>query len=148
MIRQIFNPKAAAILLVLMAGLLAQAETPEELIAERIKKVGDICLEGEACDRPQMATGDTATMTIASTGSAAKANYDKSCVTCHGAGVAGAPMLGDKGAWDDRIAKGMDVLYASSINGLAPAMPAKGMCFNCSDDDLKAIVDYMVDSVR
>jgi cytochrome c5 len=38
----------------------------------------------------------------------------------------------------------MDVLYASGINGLAPAMPAKGMCFTCSDDDIKAIVDYMV----
>ncbi|MFT5928994.1 MAG: cytochrome c5, partial [Candidatus Azotimanducaceae bacterium] len=66
------------------------------------------------------------------------------CATCHAIGIAGAPKLGDVIAWEPRLAKGMDVLYASGINGLAPAMPAKGMCFTCSDDDIKAIVDYMV----
>jgi cytochrome c5 len=42
----------------------------------------------------------------------------------------------------------MDVLYASGINGLAPGMPAKGMCFDCSDDDIKAVVDLMVASAK
>ena len=42
----------------------------------------------------------------------------------------------------------MEVLYQSSINGLPPGMPAKGMCFTCSDDELKAIVDYMVEAVQ
>ena len=64
------------------------------------------------------------------------------------AGVAGAPKLGDAVAWEPRIAKGMDTLYNSVINGLPPAMPAKGMCFSCSDDDLRALVDYMVDSLK
>jgi len=30
------------------------------------------------------------------------------------------------------------------LTGLAPAMPAKGMCFACSDDDMRSLVDYMV----
>jgi cytochrome c5 len=42
----------------------------------------------------------------------------------------------------------MDVLYASGINGLAPGMPAMGMCFDCSDDDIRAVVDYMTASVQ
>ena len=65
------------------------------------------------------------------------------------AGVrAGAPKLGDITAWEPRLAKGVDVLYKSVINGLPPAMPAKGMCFSCSDDELRDLVDYMVDTVK
>jgi len=135
-------------MLVMAFAAMVQAATPEELIAERIKKVGEVCIEGENCDQPMVATGDTASMTVAAGGSAAQANYDKSCATCHAAGVAGAPMLGDKAAWEPRLAKGLDVLYANAINGLPPAMPAKGMCFTCSDDDLKAIVDLMLGSVQ
>ncbi len=75
-------------------------------------------------------------------------NYNMSCATCHNAGVAGAPKMGDTAAWESRITKGMDALYDSVIYGMPPAMPQKGMCFSCSDDDLKALVDYMVDSVR
>jgi len=55
---------------------------------------------------------------------------------------------GDVAAWEPRIAKGIDVLYSSAVQGLPPGMPAKGMCFTCSDDDLKAIVDYMVESSK
>ena len=57
-------------------------------------------------------------------------------------------MMGDVAAWEPRLAKGMDVLYDSVFNGLAPGMPARGLCMACSDEDLKAIVDYMVASVE
>jgi cytochrome c5 len=50
--------------------------------------------------------------------------------------------------WAPRLEKGMETLYASGINGLAPAMPARGMCFDCSDDDIRAVVDYMTASVQ
>jgi len=39
----------------------------------------------------------------------------------------------------------MEVLYANSINGFS-VMPAKGMCLTCTDDEIREIVDYMVDS--
>jgi cytochrome c5 len=68
-------------------------------------------------------------------------------VACHAVGVANAPKLGDVAAWTDRIAKGMDVLMASTVNGIN-AMPAKGTCMSCSDADLQAAVEYMVDSAR
>lgn len=74
-----------------------------------------------------------------------KAVYDKSCVACHASGAANAPRLGDKAAWAPRIAKGADALYNSSLNGIpGTAMLAKGTCAACTDDDLKAAVDYMV----
>ena len=136
-------------LLVIAACLLpldlAYAASVEDDIAERIKKVGEVCIQGSDCTP---ASAGSMTVASASTGGPEQANYKKSCATCHALGIADAPKLGDTTAWEPRIAKGMDVLYQSAINGLPPAMPAKGLCFTCSDDDLKAVVDYMVKSVR
>jgi cytochrome c5 len=70
------------------------------------------------------------------------AKYDKSCKVCHATGAAGAPMTGDAAAWAPRLAKGMDALLASVHNGLN-AMPPKGMCFDCTDADYTALIEYM-----
>lgn len=88
---------------------------------------------------------------LATTGSVAQAAgprsgedvYESKCAACHISGAAGAQKLGDKAAWAPVIAKGIDVLYTSTISGLN-GMPAKGLCFDCTDDELKAAVDYMV----
>ena len=69
--------------------------------------------------------------------------FDSACMACHATGAAGAPKVGDKAAWAPRIAQGMDTLLNHSINGIR-AMPPKGTCMACSDDDLKAAVSYMV----
>lgn len=71
--------------------------------------------------------------------------YKKSCVSCHGTGVAGSPKMGDAAAWAPRIAKGNDALYNSAKNGVSgTAMMAKGTCTACSDEELEAAVDFMV----
>jgi cytochrome c5 len=70
------------------------------------------------------------------------AKYDKSCKVCHATGAAGAPKTGDAAAWAPRLDKGMDVLVVSVSNGLN-AMPPKGMCFDCSDADYAALIEYM-----
>jgi len=69
--------------------------------------------------------------------------YQKSCQACHASGAAGAPKLGDKDAWAPRIAKGNDALLLSVKNGLK-AMPPKGACMSCSEDELRAAMEYMV----
>ena len=68
--------------------------------------------------------------------------YSKTCIVCHAAGVAGAPKTGDKAAWAPRLAKGLDTLVLSVDKGLN-AMPPKGMCFDCSSDQVKALIEYM-----
>ncbi len=73
----------------------------------------------------------------------AEATYMASCNACHAAGVANAPKLGDKAAWDARMEKGMDAIMVNVMNGIN-AMPAKGLCMTCSADDLQEIVNYMV----
>ena len=70
--------------------------------------------------------------------------YQTSCQACHAAGIAGAPKLGDKGAWAPRIAKGNDALFLSVKNGLK-AMPPKGTCMSCGDDELRAAMEYMIE---
>jgi cytochrome c5 len=70
------------------------------------------------------------------------AKYDKSCKVCHATGAAGAPKTGDAEAWAPRLAKGMDALVASVNKGLN-AMPPKGMCFDCTDADYAALIQYM-----
>jgi cytochrome c5 len=76
-----------------------------------------------------------------------KAIYDKACVVCHAAGVAGAPKFGDKAAWKDRIAKGKETLYSHSIKGFN-AMPPKGGNVSLSDAEVKAAVDYMLSQAQ
>ncbi len=68
--------------------------------------------------------------------------YGKSCAVCHAAGAAGAPKTGVPAEWESRLAKGMDTLVASVENGLN-AMPPKGMCFDCSAENYKALIEYM-----
>ena len=68
--------------------------------------------------------------------------YNKSCAVCHATGAANAPRTGDAAAWEARLAKGMEALVASVSTGMN-AMPPKGMCFDCSDDDYKALIEYM-----
>ena len=111
-------------------------------IEERIKPVGEVCLEGD---------NNCGGAAVASSGGARSGEdvYNAACMACHSTGAAGAPKLGDVAGWADRLTKGMDVLYASGIEGLAgTGMIAKGGCMNCSDEEVTAAVDYMVDGSK
>ncbi|MCH2336701.1 MAG: c-type cytochrome [Pseudomonadales bacterium] len=77
-----------------------------------------------------------------------KETYLRYCFSCHQGGVAGAPSLGDVEAWAPRLDKGRDVLLQSVIDGIPPAMPIRGLCNSCSDEELAASVDYMLNAVR
>lgn len=82
---------------------------------------------------------------------AGKATYDAACVACHGAGLAGAPKVGDKAAWKDRIAQGMNVLndHANKgFKGKSGFMPAKGGRANLSDAEVNNAVAYMVEQSK
>lgn len=73
--------------------------------------------------------------------------YKRVCALCHAAGVAGAPIPGNKDDWESRVAQGMDTLYTHSIEGFTGdhgMMPARGGSPALTDDEMKAAVDYMV----
>lgn len=81
----------------------------------------------------------------ASAGDLAKGEqvFNANCVSCHGAGVMGAPKLGDKAAWEPRVAKGKDAVYTNALNGVK-LMPPKGGNASLKDEDVKAAVDFMI----
>jgi cytochrome c5 len=110
-------------------------------IAARIAAVGQI--------NTAQAQSSTTTTQVAVTEAAVDGQkvYQSACIACHGAGVAGAPMVGNAAAWADRIAAGNDSLYSNAINGLVGSsgvMPAKGGNTTLSDAEVKAAVDHMV----
>ena len=86
-------------------------------------------------------------LTQLSEGFNAQQKYMASCFACHSTGAAGAPKVGSGMSveWEPRLEKGLDAVVQNAINGIN-TMPAKGLCFDCSDEDLRAIVEYMIDS--
>jgi len=77
--------------------------------------------------------------------------YSDACVICHGAGIGGAPITGDKNSWLTRIAQGNDILYEHAIlgyQGSAGYMPAKGARMDLSDEQVIAAVDYMTEKIK
>ena len=74
--------------------------------------------------------------------------YTRFCFSCHAAGIAGAPKVGNAEQWAPRIAKGTEALLAASIAGVPPGMPPRGLCSQCSDEELAAAIDYMISKSR
>jgi len=81
-------------------------------------------------------------LTAADAQAGVEEKYNASCAFCHSTGAAGAPKTGDKAAWEPRLAKGMDALVKSAREGLN-AMPPMGMCADCTDEDFRALIEYM-----
>lgn len=69
--------------------------------------------------------------------------YTSTCQACHGAGVAGAPKVGDAGAWRKYVAEGQKAVVADAIKGIR-GMPAKGGNPDLSDYEFERTVVYMV----
>lgn len=117
----------------------------QETVADRIRPVGQLMIAGS--------TGEKIMDAVIPKANAAdgKAVYTQTCQVCHAAGVAGAPKLGDKAAWKDRISQGKDKLYEHAIKGFQGKvgfMPAKGGNMALPDADVKAAVDYMLSQVK
>jgi len=72
--------------------------------------------------------------------------YLNTCFSCHASGVAGAPAVGDAEAWTPRAEKGRDALLRSTIEGMPPGMPPKGLCMDCTDEELGQAIDYMLEN--
>lgn len=119
----------------------AEAVEPEAAPAEEAEPAAEPAMEAEPAAEPE-AAAEPAAEAVAAAADGEKI-YKGTCLACHAAGVANAPKLGDKAAWAPRIAKGDDALLSSVTKGLN-AMPPKGGCMTCSEDDLRAAVAYMV----
>ncbi len=134
-----------ALVLSVMVSVPAFALTDAEKQAmiERIQPVGTVCLEGdESCAGVVVVAAPAA--------SAARTPEDifnTNCSACHTTGAADSPRMGNLEEWAPRIEKGLETLYDHAINGFN-GMPAKGMCMDCSNDELHATVDYILSNTK
>ncbi|WP_318447401.1 c-type cytochrome [Photobacterium leiognathi] len=125
----------AALATFAVAGTAVATDMSDEAIAERIKPVGALYLEGEA-----------PVVEVAAGPRSGDAVYNTFCTACHTSGVMGAPKKGVAGDWTERLAKGKDVLADHAINGFN-AMPAKGSCMDCSDEEIVAAIEHMIEGL-
>jgi len=148
--------------------LFGNAAVAQQSIEDNIRPAGQVCLAGQPCVGNTVGTASAAPAPAPAPAAApqavataavevaveiveavaevaafdVEATYQMSCFACHGTGAAGAPILGDADAWTERMAKGMDAVMVNVMNGIN-AMPAKGLCMTCSEDDLLSLVNYM-----
>jgi len=145
-LRQMAVAAAAAVLIgvslqAAVAGQDSKSWRSEASQRERTAPVGKVYVEGDDIPNPAPAV-------VANSGPrSGEQVYNGACAGCHAAGVAGAPKFGDKAAWAPRIKAGDDALWNSLMNG-KNAMPPKGMCMDCSEDELKAVLAYVVDASK
>lgn len=73
------------------------------------------------------------------------------CAMCHAENPMiqlGAPVSGQKNAWESRIKQGIDMLFKHTDEGFN-AMPARGGCFECTDKQLMlAIMALLPQEIR
>ena len=121
---------------------------------ERIKPFGQVAVAGAdnaaiAIAAPPAPAAETPAAAAAPTDG--KSTYETVCSVCHGAGLAGAPKVGDKAAWAPRIAQGLETLDKHALEGFqgeSGMMPAKGGRLDLSDELVKATVAHMVSQSR
>jgi len=74
--------------------------------------------------------------------------YEKHCSMCHATGVAGAPKFGNAADWKEHMAEGgVDHMVMVATKGEG-AMPPMGGCIDCTVDELKAAIQYMLDNSK
>lgn len=142
----------AAVALTLVLGISGCSSEKEELnltaqqekeMSERLAPAGEVVLEKDVATAAPVAA-------VSGPRSGPRSGedvYNKSCTACHSTGAAGAPKVGVSADWTARVDQGMETLYANAINGVR-GMPPKGLCMDCSDDEMNATVDYMLEQSK
>ncbi|HEX6136067.1 MAG TPA: c-type cytochrome [Casimicrobiaceae bacterium] len=116
------------------SGSRGTAEDEQRVLA-RIKPVGTVVIAEASAPRGNL-TGEQV--------------YAQVCKTCHDAGLAGAPKIGDKAAWGPRIAQGEKTLVQHAIAGFqgkTGVMPPKGGNADLTDDEVHRAVAYLANQV-
>ncbi|HEY1327939.1 MAG TPA: c-type cytochrome [Casimicrobiaceae bacterium] len=107
------------------------AKNEDSRVLERIQPVGTVVM-AEAGGPKGNLTGQQV--------------FEQVCTTCHAAGIAGAPKVGDAAAWKPRIAEGADTLFKHAIAGFqgkTGMMPPKGGNTDLADVEVERAVVYM-----
>jgi len=109
-------------------------EMTDDAIKSRIQPIGKVHIAGAKAE-------------VASSGPRAGSEiYNKACVACHSVGVLNAPKHQNAADWSPRLEKGFDVVWQNAINGIG-GMPPMGTCGDCSNDEIKAAIEHMIEGI-
>tara|TARA_B110000467_G_C18328622_1_gene491182 strand:- start:794 stop:1255 length:462 start_codon:yes stop_codon:yes gene_type:complete len=111
----------------------------ENSVLERIKPVGEVRIDTST----QVASAEIVETAVRS----GEEIYNSKCAGCHTSGVMGSPKFASLEDWAPRVDLGLEKLTLSAIAGKG-GMPAKGTCMDCTDNDIKITVQYMLDSLE
>ena len=111
----------------------------ENSVLERIKPVGEVRIDTIT----QVASAEIVETAVRS----GEEIYNSKCAGCHTSGVMGSPKFASLEDWAPRVGLGLEKLTLSAIAGKG-GMPAKGTCMDCTDNDIKITVQYMLDSLE
>lgn len=79
-----------------------------------------------------------------------EAVFEAHCANCHTGGFggffSGAPDIDDADDWEELAPKGLDTLTATTISGIGD-MAARGDCTECTDEEIRAAVEHMLDKI-
>lgn len=131
---------AFTVIIIVLANMVGSSEEGMDndpmkaaAVAERIAPLAKVNVGSGA---------DAAAPAVAAAPRSGSEVYTAHCFACHGTGAAGAPKVGDKAAWEPRLAQGLDGLTASAIAGKG-AMPPRGGSAS-SDEEIKAAIEHML----
>lgn len=127
--------------IVLAISLSACGDKPAANVAVTAAVQTPVAAPVQAAAAPAIVKPDAATL------AKGEAVFNQTCQACHAAGVLGAPKLGDSAAWGPRVAKGIDTLHGSALNGFK-MMPPRGGNAMLKDPEVQAAVDYMVSKIN
>ena len=118
-------------ILILLTQIVTDVPKPakddDAAVLARLKPVGELQLAAAAGPKGQL-TGEQV--------------FGQTCKTCHEAGLAGAPKVGDKKAWGKVIAQGLATTVDHAIKGIR-AMPPKGGNPDFENVEIERAVVYM-----
>ncbi len=103
---------------------------------------GALCLLLAACEGRNASEPVTTPEPRIKASEATLTLYNRSCISCHASGAAGAPRTGDAAAWAARIDQGREMLLKRTKSGWI-GMPPMGMCTDCSDEQFIDLIEYM-----
>ncbi|MBL4629712.1 MAG: cytochrome c5 family protein [Paraglaciecola sp.] len=109
-------------------------EMTEDEIKMRIQAIGQVYIAGAKAE-------------VASSGPRSGLEiYTKTCVACHSIGVLNAPKFQNAADWSPRLEKGFEVVWQNALKGIG-GMPPMGTCADCSDDEIKAAIEHMIEGI-
>ena len=121
-----------------------QDPSHQALVDDNIKPVAMVAIDGDDISD----AGEVAIVEPVAEVLSGPQVYNQACLACHGAGVGGAPIVGDQASWTTRIAQGSETLTDHVINGYtgsAGYMPPKGGRVDLSDEEIISAMQYMID---